>query len=218
MQAIGIIGGTFNPVHNGHLQFAQDFSSRFKLDEVRLIPCALPAHRELPEVSGELRLNLLELAALDKTKLSVDACEVQAAKLSNKPSYTINTLRSIRSALGEKCVIYFAMGVDAFESFESWHQWQDILKLVNIVVVERPGYCSQVLFSSANKQWLSSVETEFKGHEAAFGRVYLQTLSLLDISSTSIRKQLFEGKSVKHLLPDKVAQFIQEQQLYSVKK
>lgn len=217
MPAIGVLGGTFNPVHNGHIQFAQDFSKVFDLDEVRLIPCALPAHRVLPELSADIRFKLLKAAVHGLPKLVADDIELQAAKHSEVPSFTVNTLRCLREQYGAQTPIYFAMGIDAFEHFEQWHDWQDILTLANIVVVERPGYSVKAVLNLPSKQWLSSFEPLFTQHKTAAGTVYLQTLSLLDISSTFIREQLRQNKSVCGLVPDAVEHLMKEQHLYSVK-
>ena len=218
MQSIGILGGTFNPVHCGHIQFANDFSEVFQLNQVHLIPCAIPPHRAVPEQPASVRLALLQAGLKNSTTLVADDVELAAAKVNGMPNYTVNTLRQLRKQYGPETAIYFAMGADAFEHFEQWHDWQEILSLSHIVVIERPGYSAKCLFSSPDKAWLTAFETQFTEHKAAAGIVYLQTFSLLDISSTFIREQLQQGKSVSRFLPDAVEKIIQEQSLYSVKK
>ena len=216
MQAVGILGGTFNPVHNGHLQCAQDLLDHFQLNEVRLIPCAIPAHKSTPELNGETRCYLLEQAVKTDARLVVDTLELDAAKQASTPSFTVNTLRQLRYHYGDTTAIYFAMGVDAFEHFESWHEWQEITRLCNIVVMQRPGYSATTLYSSPRKGWVKRLRTTFEGHQKAFGSVYGQSFTQVDVSSSQIRARLQQGQSVKHLVPQVVEQFFQEQQLFNL--
>lgn len=204
-QAIGVLGGTFNPIHFGHLRAATEFAGAFGLEQVLLMPCFIPVHRELPSTDSKHRVAMLERAITDSQCLQIDMREVDAGRL----SYTVDSLTALRSQIGEQSAIYFAMGEDAFASFTTWHRWQDILMLANIVVMSRPG----VGLNLAKQPWLDEV-TIFAGHQHAFGKVYQLDVTPLNISSTAIRAFVKNQKSIRYLLPDSVVNYIKENKLY----
>ena len=133
---IGLLGGTFNPVHNGHLRSAVEVRERLALDELRLVPSARPPHRAAPEVTAEQRLAMVQLALAGSDELQVDARELQRSS----PSWTVDTLASLRAELGPQAVVFFILGWDAFCGLPGWHRWQELLELAHLVVLQRPDF------------------------------------------------------------------------------
>ena len=131
---ICILGGTFDPVHFGHLRPALDVQQALGIEKVRLVPCGLPAHRARPGLSASQRLELLRLAIEAEDGLAIDCRELQR----DGPSYMVDTLESLRAEAGEQPVC-LALGVDALAGLESWYRWRDILSLCHLVVMQRPG-------------------------------------------------------------------------------
>ena len=204
-QAIGIFGGTFDPVHIGHLRAAIEFAEAFSLADVRLLPCHQPPHREMPGVSSEQRKIMLELAVKDIKQLSIDDREI----LQDQTSYTIHSLRQIRSEVGEKIPLYFALGVDAFNQITTWKNWQELFHLSNFVILHRPN----AELNIANS--LPDVRLEhFDGVRQPANHLYELAINALDISSTAIRQKIAAKQSVKFLLPETVEEYIFKNKLY----
>ncbi len=204
---IGIFGGTFDPIHHGHLRTALEVAEHFAIPDMRLIPGKVPPHRPQPVASPEHRFAMLQLAVADEPCLQADGRELQRAGF----SYSVDTLESFRRELGGICPILFALGFDAFLNFQSWHRWQDILQLAHLVVVHRPGY------SLPPAGWYSP----FMEHDpqalqhSPSGRIYPLAVTALEISATDLRKRLKTGKNPRYLLPDAVFGYIQTHQLYT---
>lgn len=203
---IGIYGGTFNPVHYGHLRTALEVKEIFGLAQLRLIPCRLPPHRQQPDVDGEQRLKMLQLAIADTAELQIDRRELDRAG----PSYMIETLRSLREENPQAKLILF-IGTDAFASLESWHQWQHLFDLAHIVVMTRPS-CIMPDLADFFRQRLYTNRRQLQQHMA--GGLFFQAVTALDISATAIRRLIAEGRNPKFLLPDQVIAYIRNHQLY----
>ncbi len=204
---IGIYGGTFDPVHYGHLRTAVEIKALFKLSEVRLIPCARPPHRDAPMTDAEQRLTMLHLALDGQPGLIVDDCEIRR----KGPSYTIDTLVHLKTLVVSEALILF-MGTDAFAGIDKWYQWQRLLDYAHIVVITRPGYqMPRPTQENFGAHWVSE-RAQLETDQA--GKVYFQTLTQLDISATAIRTLLQQGQDARFLLPDKVLNFIQQHHLY----
>jgi nicotinate-nucleotide adenylyltransferase len=203
---IGIFGGTFDPVHYGHLRSALEVKEIFGLDEVRLVPSAQPPHRQVPQASVAMRLEMLKLAVQTQAGFIVDTREIDRAGA----SYMVVTLESLRQEFPEQPLLLF-IGSDAFNQLESWYQWQRLFDFAHIVVLTRPGFIVQQLddfFTArqvANKQELSQ-------HLA--GKLYFQPITQLDISATVIRNMIANERNPAFLLPDAVIAYIKQQQLY----
>lgn len=227
-KAIGVLGGTFDPVHNGHIQIALDALDILGLDEVRLMPCHLPPHRDRPTLTSKQRVELLRLAVKDYPQLMVDTCEL----LREQASYTVTTLEHLRQELGEDISIVFIMGADAFAQLHTWYQWERLRDLAHIVVMARPN--SPLPTHSVLQQWVEQAtlvggdEQSVKNHsifrQQSAGGVALLERHLMDVSATAIRAQLEQGLSPKTVestlagqLPRAVADYIQEQGLYRVR-
>jgi nicotinate-nucleotide adenylyltransferase len=224
MKAIGMLGGTFDPVHNGHIQIALDALDTLALDEVRLMPCHRPPHRDCPTLSSEQRVALLHLAVKEHPQLSVDTREL----LREQASYTVTTLEGLRQELGEDVSLVFILGMDAFAQLTTWYQWERLEHLAHILVMARPnspGPRHRVLQRWVQQARVSfgasaSVNTSNESYaifrQQSAGGFALLERHLIDVSATAIRGQLEGEKQPKALaqLPSAVAAYIQEKGLY----
>ncbi len=203
---IGIYGGTFNPVHYGHLRTAWEIKELFDLEQLRLIPCRLPAHRYEPDVSGEMRFQMLKLAIADTSGFYADRCELDR----EGPSYMVDTLQSLsqEQTTGPLLLI---IGADAFAGLQGWHEWQRLFDFAHVVVMTRPGFSRQNLPDFFQQRLIEDF-TQLQSRSA--GYLFFQTVTLLDISATQIRQIIAAGANPKFLLPDAVLAFIRKHQLY----
>lgn len=212
MPPIGIFGGTFDPIHFGHLRLAEEMAAALGLSRVLFMPAGQPPHREAPRIAATHRLEMVRRAIADNPFFAVDAREVQRAQ----PSYTVESLTSLRDELGPDQPIWLLLGADAFLGLASWHQWQRLFGLANIAVVTRPG--AQSLQPDDMQEPLKSevLNRQVADHTAAgpAGSVWLQHMTPLEISATAIRETLGRQGSVRYLLPDTVLNYIYEHQLY----
>lgn len=209
---IGLLGGTFNPVHYGHLRMAEQLADILRLDEVRFIPCANPPHRQAPQTSAADRSAMVRLAIAGNPRFVPDERELQRIGA----SYTIDTLLALRAELGDEAALCLFMGSDAFVEFDSWHRWQDIPELCHLVLVERPNAQITESLRPALQSLLQERYTDDIGILAthAAGRVMIQRIHALDISATAIRDELRMQRSPRYLLPDAVLEFIRRRRLY----
>ena len=203
---IGIYGGTFDPVHFGHLRTALEIKEIFSLDEVRLIPCAQPAHREIPLTSPQMRLKMLELAAQDHQGLVVDKRELERTGF----SYMIDTLISLKNE-NTNLPLLLIIGTDAFQGLEKWHQWQNLFDYAHIVVITRPTYQQQELSNLLTSK-LTKNKDKLKSEIS--GYLFFQSVTQLDISASMIRDTIKEGLNPAFLLPNPVIEYIKTNQLY----
>ncbi len=133
---IGVYGGTFNPVHYGHLRTALEVKELFGLQRLHLIPCRLPAHRGQPEADAEIRMQMLAAAVADTPGFFADRRELER----DGPSYMVDTLAALRSELADDTPLLLFIGADAFAGLERWHRWQRLFELAHVVVMTRPGF------------------------------------------------------------------------------
>jgi nicotinate-nucleotide adenylyltransferase len=203
---IGIFGGTFDPVHYGHLRSALEVKEIFGLTEVRLIPSAQPPHREQPAATALMRLHMLELAIKNQPGLVIDTRELNRHGV----SYMVDTLKSLRQEFPSEPLLLF-IGSDAFNQLKTWHQWQHLFDFAHIVVMTRPGFKIQNL-DDFFKVWLAGNLTELTDNIA--GKLYFQQVSQLDISATAIRNMIAEQQNPGFLLPDTVIAYIRQHRLY----
>ncbi|HEX7029841.1 MAG TPA: nicotinate-nucleotide adenylyltransferase [Gammaproteobacteria bacterium] len=209
MKRVGILGGMYNPVHDGHLRAAIEARELLGLDEVRLVPCASPPHREAPAVSATLRAEMVEAAVADIEVLKLDARELELPP----PSYTVRTLESLRAEMpGAEFVLL--LGEDAFRGFHRWHEWQKVAQLARIAVMRRPGNEDLELPASL-AAWLEETEV---AHERLFDgdapAVTFCEITALDISSTRIRELRAANRDPRFLVPDAVLDIIERENLY----
>jgi nicotinate-nucleotide adenylyltransferase len=205
---IGVFGGTFDPIHFGHLRPALDVMQAVGLQQVRFIPLHGPVHRDPPHAPAGLRLQMVETAIASQQGFVADDRELQRAG----PSYTVDTLRELRGIFADQ-PLCLMMGMDAFSGFPDWHEPDEILQLAHLIVMRRPG-----------EERLSVVANELlkrhQGREVSMikqrpaGSILLQTVTQLDISATSIRHMLNQGLMPRYLLPEAVLEQIQTNRLY----
>lgn len=209
---IGILGGTFDPVHHGHLRLAIEVLEALGLDAVRLIPLNQPNASKSPVASGAQRLAMLQVAVAGEPRLVPDDRELRRGGI----SYTVDTLQSLREELPDRplCLI---LGMDAFARIDTWHQWHRLLALAHIVIAARPG--SPAMHQRPMAAELREARIDDPGilrHRPA-GSIYTQAIRPLDISSTAIRDALRHRRSVRYLVPPPVLDYINEHHLYQEK-
>lgn len=208
---IGLLGGTFNPVHIGHLRAALEVAEFMLLDELRLVPSARPPHRETPQASAEQRLAMVELAVAGEPRLSVDDRELRR----DCPSYTVDTLESIRRELAAADQLFLLIGWDAFCGLPGWHRWQELLEHCHLLVLQRPDADSEAPEALRDLLAARSVSDPLS-LTGAGGQISFIWQTPLAVSATQIRQLLASGKSARYLLPDAVLAYIQAHQLYGV--
>lgn len=206
---IAIFGGTFDPIHNGHLRLALELKQQLHLDEMRLMPSHRPPHRATPAISSAQRAALVRAAIAECPALQLDERELQR----DKASYTLDTLMDLRAELGEEVSLIWALGMDAFAGLDTWHRWQELLDYAHLVVVGRPGF--EAPGAGAIAELLRATQAPVSAlDEKSRGTIVLPSLSLLAISATEIRAQIARGESPQYLLPDSVWQKITTEKLY----
>ena len=209
VQRIGILGGTFDPVHIGHLRGAVEVAELFALDEVRLIPSARPPHRDTPQVSAEDRLAMVCRAVDGVPGLRVDDRELRR----ERPSYTIDTLESLRAELAADDQLFLVLGWDAFCGLPSWHRWEELLLHCHLLVLQRPDADMEAPDALRNLLAARSV-SDPQALSGPGGQIAFVWQTPLEISATQLRERLAQGRSIRFLVPDAVLAYIQTQGLY----
>lgn len=210
-KAIGILGGTFDPIHFGHLRMALELHDTLDLARVHLTPTRLPLYRKQPVATPEQRFAMVERAVAGEPALIADDREIRR----KGPTYSIDTLIEMREELPET-PLCLMMGIDALLGLPSWHRWQEILDYAHIVIAHRPHYH---LPQSGNVADLikqrSQTDIAFL-HEKPAGGILLRPMTALEISATDIRKQIAIGRNPRYLLPDSVYEYIKQQHIYRI--
>ncbi|VVO40390.1 putative nicotinate-nucleotide adenylyltransferase [Pseudomonas fluorescens] len=206
---IGMLGGTFDPVHIGHLRGALEVAESLALDELRLTPSARPPHRGTPQVSAKDRLAMVECAVAGVAPLVVDARELQR----DKPSYTIDTLELMRAELAAQDQVFLLLGWDAFCGLPTWHRWEELLQHCHILVLQRPDADSEPPDALRNLLAARSVSDPLALNGPS-GQIAFVWQTPLAVSATQIRQLLASGKSVRFLVPDAVLAYIDAHGLY----
>ena len=209
----GLLGGTFDPVHNGHLHIAQSAISELGFDHVALVPCKIPVHREQPIAGAEQRLAMLQLAVADNPALAINDIELNR----DLPSYTFNTLTELRRIDNETrfCCL---LGVDAFLEFTQWYRWRQILELAHLLVIKRPGYqveSNEEMERLLQRHYLDNVQ---QLRQTPVGGIVIVELNAPDISATHIRQRLASGADVSNLVPAPVNAWLEQYPIYSQEK
>lgn len=213
LRKIGIFGGTFDPVHNGHLRAAVESMERLALDCIRLLPAGTPPHRSTTHASAQHRLAMLQRAVGDCVHLRVDDREIRRGGY----SYMVDTLRQIRKEEGSGAALLLLIGQDAANSLDSWHEWRQLFDLTHIVIMRRPE--SRHVYSG---QLFAEIQPRLVGDssvlsESDCGLVLPLEVTQLAISSTSIRHLIATGASPRFLLPDAVIDYIYQHDIYRAK-
>ena len=209
---LGVFGGTFDPIHYGHLRLAETAREALGLARVRLIPAGQPPHRATPGAAGAHRLAMARLAAADNPAFEVDPAEVEAAQA----SYTILSLERLRAELGPRRPLVLLLGVDAFLGLPTWRRWTELLDFAHLAVANRPGYS---LDAAQMPAALADLVARRKASPAALGAapagaIVPFEMTPLAISATDIRARAAAGLSLRYLLPPPVVDYISRHQLY----
>jgi nicotinate-nucleotide adenylyltransferase len=212
---LGLLGGTFNPIHHGHLRAAEETAELMGLEQVAFIPAARPPHKKPhPQVDFHHRLAMTRLACADNPAFSVSDLE----GLRDGPSYTVQTLRQLHLEHGPGLELYFITGLDAFLDIHSWKNYTELFQLAAFVVITRPGSDPDRLGPYLRNT--VSPDYQWQPRDRAFLRpdtrpVFFRTITGLDISSTDIRQRLARSMSVRYLVPEPVREYIVNHDLYT---
>jgi nicotinate-nucleotide adenylyltransferase len=221
MKKIGIFGGTFNPIHNGHLKVGREVRQGFDLDKILLVPAAVPPHKKTENVAkARDRLEMIRLA------IEKDPCfEVSDLELKRRgPSYTIDTVERFESIFPENTRLYFIVGMDAFLDIESWKSYGELFRAIPFIVMSRPGLASgdgdkqrksprELLISRVSSGYVFDEKRNAFFHPEK-KPVFLFDVAPVDISATMIRKRIKRGRKIDGLVPEKVKEFIEKKGLY----
>ncbi len=199
MTAVAILGGTFDPVHIGHLRVAWEAAEAFDA-QVRLVPASMPPHRPRPVADGRQRLAMLEAALTGQRRLIIDARELNR----QGPSYTVDTLTQLRDELGPERPLILLLGADAFAGLPSWHRWRELFALAHVAVLTRPGPRTPLADALA-----AEVASRRSAGIAPLSRnpagcIHELAVTALDVSASQIRALLAAGREPRWLLPDKL--------------
>jgi nicotinate-nucleotide adenylyltransferase len=213
---IGILGGTFDPIHYGHLRLAEELAGTLRLDRVHLVPSGTPPHRAAPDIAAAHRLAMVELAAAGNARFHVDGREVRRAG----PGYTFDTLAELRAETGATRALVLLVGADAFLEFATWHRWHEIFGLAHVAVAHRPGYpverwTERMPQPLAREYSARLMQQPLATHLSPAGGIVVVPFTALDISATAVRDMLRAGASPRYLLPEAVIDYIQTHRLYS---
>lgn len=212
---LGIYGGTFDPIHYGHLRIAEELLDLIDLKQVIFVPAGVPRLRVSPVASKNHRAAMVRLAIQDNPFFSIDEREINRSG----SSVTVYTLREYRNEISDNAALCFILGADAFAKINQWVEWQKLFDLCHLIIVTRPGYT--VL--PENQALPADIQKEFSLRNTACagdlglqssGYIYLAQTSLLDISASQIRSFLNAGKSIRYLLPENVSNYIKSNRLY----
>lgn len=210
-QLQALFGGTFDPVHYGHLKPVEALANQIGLSRVIIMPNNVPPHRPQPEATSAQRKHMVELAIADKPLFALDERELKR----ESPSYTAQTLKDWREEQGPIRPLAFIIGQDSLLSFPTWHDYDTILDNSHLIVCRRPGY-PLTMADPAHQQWLTSHLTHDVDdlHALPAGKIYLAETPWFNISATLIRERLEQGQACDDLLPAAVLDYIISQRLY----
>lgn len=209
MRPIGIFGGTFDPIHYGHLRSAFEVLQALRFEEVRFIPCGDPPHRGATFAAANVRLAMVRAAISGQDGFACDEREIQR----DGPSFTIDTLTALRGEYPRRS-LGLILGMDAFLGLPQWYRWDEILNVAHIIVAHRPGW------KAPDTGPLGEIITEFGSHcvddlhDTLHGRIYIHAVTQLEISSTEIRVLITAGRDARFLMPDAVRDVIKESGIY----
>jgi len=211
---LGLFGGTFNPIHYGHLRAAEEVAEILQLQRLLFIPAARPPHKHLEAVTPfAARLAMTRLAVADHPLFEVSDIENQRPDR----SYSIETLRLFRREYGAAAQIFFILGLDAMLEIDTWREYRELFTLCHFFVLDRPGYESQELEAIMRRK--VDERCEYLAGDGVFRHpsgnlIYFRPITRLDISSTHIRSLAGQGLSLRYLLPEKVRRYILKEKLY----
>ncbi len=209
MNPIGIFGGTFDPIHYGHLRTAFELIEALRLTELRFMPCGVPPHREAPVASAEHRLAMVRAATEAQHGFVVDDREIRR----EGPSYTVDTLSELRAEFPDRslCLI---VGMDVFLSLPKWYQWREILHLAHVVVAHRPGWRAPGLGPLGELLVDRGTARVGELHDSLAGSIFIHAVTQLEISSSGVRTLVANGSDPRFMMPDSVRQLIEDTGCY----
>ncbi len=215
---VGIYGGTFDPIHYGHLRIAEELLDIIGLKRIIFVPSGAPRLRAVPVAARNHRATMVRLAIQDNDMFTLDEREISRSGIST----TVESLREYQYELGKNTALCFILGIDAFIKINQWRMWQELFTLCHMVIVGRPGYTSindhQDLPADVRREFVSRrvLRASDLGLQPN-GFIYTAQTSLLEISASHIRSLIVTGKSIRYLLPDNVSDYIKSNYLYAEK-
>lgn len=221
LKKIGLFGGTFNPIHLGHLTVAREVKKGFGLDKIWIIPAAIPPHKEMNKVAEALeRLEMIRLAIEDDPNFSVSDVELKRSG----PSYTIDTVDHFKAILSKETTLYFIIGMDSFLEIELWKSFRELFEVIPFIVMSRPGTPADepekrepIIHDLLVKKISSGYSFDPDGNVFLHPRkqpVFLFRVTPVDISATMVRNNRSQGLSISSLVPEKVKEYIESKGLY----
>jgi len=212
LSSMGVFGGTFDPIHYGHLRTAFEMLQALRFDEVRFMPCGNPPHRPTPHAPASLRLKMVQVATQGQRGFVVDDRELQR----DGPSYSVDTLAALRGEF-PLWPLALIIGMDAFLGLPKWYHWREILELAHIVVAHRPGWRAPDMGPLG--ELLADRGTHRIGdlHQAKAGFIFIHDVTQLEISSTEIRELVAAGRNPRFLMPDSVREVIEQSGCYAAR-
>ena len=212
---VGIFGGTFDPIHYGHLRVAEEIVETVGLQKMYFVPAGMPRLRHSPVASSQHRVEIVRLAIQKNPDFVLDEREIYRDGV----SYSIDTVREFKQEFGEEVRLCFILGADAFIKLPEWNNWKELFNLCHFIVSTRPGYTftlikellSKELREECSQRWVSNTETLKK---ETSGLIFIASTTMLDISATSIRAHIAVGRNVRHLVPSVTVNYISKNKLY----
>ena len=212
---VGIFGGTFDPIHYGHLRIAEEIVETVGLQKMYFVPAGMPRLRHSPVASPQHRVEIVRLAIQKNPDFVLDGREIYRDGV----SYSIDTVREFKQEFGEEIRLCLVLGADAFIKLPEWNNWKELFNLCHFIVSTRPGYTftlikellSKELREECSQRWVSNTETLKK---ETSGLIFIASTTMLDISATSIRAHIAVGRNVRHLVPSVTVNYISKNKLY----
>jgi len=206
-----IFGGSFDPPHNGHLNTALAVQKSFHFDHFIFLPCKQPILKDATLASAQQRVTLLELALADHPEFKIDTREINR----ESPSYMVTTLTDLRKELGNNTAITILIGLDAFLQLPQWHEWEKILTLANLLVIDRPGSNYKLPPILKNLLLTNEIFDKKRLLTQSCGAIYRYNAGQYPISSSWLRKEIKEGRTIKPYVPTRVFEFLQTNNIYT---
>jgi nicotinate-nucleotide adenylyltransferase len=210
---VALLGGSFDPVHAGHVALAELFAQLLQPDQLRIVPAGRPWQKSTLQASDAERVKMLELAfRKSRYPVTIDLQEVER----NGATYTIDTLRNVRAEVGPQASIVFLMGADQLQKLDTWRDWLDLFEVANIAVAARPGYelATDKLPPAVAQQLAPRLSTPQEVRASAAGRVCMAHTLAVDISATAVREAIRHGNNANGLVAPVVLDYIQQHHLY----
>ena len=212
---IGIFGGTFDPIHYGHLRIAEEIVDAVNLQKMYFVPAGIPRLRRVPVVLPQHRAEIVRLAIQNNPTFILDEREINRDGVSS----SIDSVREFKQEFGEEISLCFVIGVDAFIKLEKWNSWKELFNLCHFIISARPGYVfhsinellPKELQKECSQRWISSADSL---RNVTSGLIFIGSTTMLDISATSIRAHIAAGRSLRYLAPDIVVSYISSNKLY----